>query len=72
MRQMNKDKFSVSLYSRGDKIAHGLIRACYDVHADDDVDAAMRAKEEARRQWPHRGQAPWFADRVEMINKAMA
>jgi hypothetical protein len=57
--------YAVYLYSRGDKIEHGKISACYDVSALDDVDAAMRAKEEARKQFPHRDEAPWFAYQVE-------
>jgi hypothetical protein len=63
------DKFIVHLYSRGDHLRHGLIRKNYDIRAFDDVDAAMRAKEEAKRQFPDRSSASWFADRVEKRGK---
>jgi hypothetical protein len=57
--------WTVYLYSRGDRIAHGLIRAAYDISGKDDVDAAMRAKEAARKQFPDRDAKTWFADKVE-------
>lgn len=59
------DKFKVSLYSRGDCLRHAKIKICYDVHARDDVDAAMSAKQKATLQFPDRGTMTWFADKVE-------
>jgi hypothetical protein len=59
------DKFSVYLYSRGNLLAHGLIRTRYTLHAEDDVDAAMSAKEKARKEFPNRDANSWFAELVE-------
>jgi hypothetical protein len=59
------DKFTVTLHSRGDRIAHGLIRASYDVHARDDVSAAEAAKLKAVIQFPDRGSRTWVTDKVE-------
>jgi hypothetical protein len=59
-------QWTVYLYSRGDRIAHGRISACYEIQASDDVEAAMSAKEEARKQFPDRDAKTWFADRVEL------
>lgn len=62
--------FSVTLRSRGNHIKHGLIRARFDIRAHDDVAAAMLAKEQARKQFPDRNDASWFADKVERKRKA--
>jgi hypothetical protein len=63
------DKFIVHLRSRGDHLKHGLIRTHYDIRAHDDVDAAMLAKEEAKKQFPDRSSASWFTDKVERKGK---
>lgn len=56
--------FSVTLYSRGDRIAHGRIEKKYSIEAKDDVAAVMVAKEQAKEEFPDRREAPWFADTV--------
>lgn len=53
------------LRSRGESLAHGVIRLSIDVQAGDEVESAMLAKEEAKRRFPARRM--WMADRVEMI-----
>ena len=61
--------FDVMLRSRGNRIAHGLIRKSYHIEAKDDVDAAMAAKEKARKEFPDRDCSSWFADQVVIAKR---
>lgn len=64
--------FSVTLYSRGDMLAHGKITKKYQIEANDDVGAVMSAKEKAKNEFPDRREAPWYADSVVENRRRLA
>lgn len=57
--------YAANLRSRGESLASGVIRLRIDVEARDDVEAAMLAKEEAKRRFPERKM--WLADAVHAV-----
>lgn len=58
-------RFNVHLRNVGHLPTHDIIRVRYAVCAQDDVAAAMRAKEKARKRFKDRSTSAWFADSVE-------
>jgi len=66
------EKFCVYLRSRGDQPGQGMIRIHYTIVATDEVEAAMRAKEKAKKRFKNRATAPWYADLVEKLDVVAA